>query len=263
MTPTIGIFVARTAAERALANLCAVGFPPASIRLLVPGNSSAVAARVPTSEAEQPGIGMAMGGVIGGAVGAAGGAGLGAAAAATALLPATGAAIAIGLVGALLLSLGGAAAGSALEDALSNGLPKDEVFVYEDALRQGFTIVVVSTADAAARKTATMTLEASGAESVDAARERWWIGLREMEVFDYHSDALDFRRDEPMYRQGFEAAQSLSARDLSSRDATGYLQQRYPDTHDSAAFRRGYARGRAHYRRLLAARPRRRGADNV
>jgi hypothetical protein len=184
MTPTIGIFVERSATERAVANLRAVGFSPESIRVLAPGNSSAVAARVPTSEAEQPGIGTAMGGVIGGAVGAAGGAELGAAAAATALLPATGPAIAIGLVGAVLLSLGGAAAGSAIENALSNGLPKDEVFVYEDALRQGFTIVVVSAADAEAQKTATTTLGASGAESVDAARDRWWIGLREMEAFD-------------------------------------------------------------------------------
>jgi len=262
MNPTIGIFVERLAAERAVANLRSVGFSPASISVLVPGNASSVAWRVPTSEAEQPGIGAALGGVIGGAVGAAGGAELGAAVAATALLSATGPAIAIGLVGALLLSLGGAAAGSAIETALANGLPKDEVFIYEDALRQGYSIVVVSTFDAEERKTASMTLEASGAESVDAARDRWWIGLREMEAFDYHSDALDFKRDEPIYRQGFEAAQSLSARDMATRDATEYLQRRYPVIYDHAAFRRGYARGRAHYRRLLAAKPRRRCGDN-
>ena len=258
MTPTIGIFAERSAVERAVFNLQAVGFSPESIRVLVPNNSTTVASRVPSSEAEQPGIGTAMGGVIGGAVGAAGGAQLGAAAAATALLPVAGPAIVIGIVGALLLSLGGAAAGSAIEKALSTGLPKDEVFVYEDALRQGFSLVVVSTSDAAEQKTAMMALEGSGAESVDAARERWWIGLREMEAFDYHSEALDFRRDEPTYRQGFEAAQSLATRDLASRETTDFLKQRYPDTYDSDAFRRGYARGRAHYRRLLAARPRRR-----
>ena len=40
-----------------------------------------------------------------------------------------GPAIAIGVVGAVLLSLGGAAVGGALENALTNGLPKDELFV--------------------------------------------------------------------------------------------------------------------------------------
>ena len=155
-----------------------------------------VVSKVPTSEAEQPGIGKAMGVVIGGAVGAAGGAELGAVAAATALLPAAGPAIAIGLVGAVLLSLGGAAAGSALENALSNGLPKDEVFVYEDALRRGFSIVVVMTPDAGEAAQAAATLEASGAESVDAARERWWIGLRDEEAFEYRAEGLDFQRDE-------------------------------------------------------------------
>ena len=37
----------------------------------------------------------------------------------------------------------GAVAGSALEEALSNGLPKDELYVYKDALRRGRTVLVV------------------------------------------------------------------------------------------------------------------------
>jgi len=260
MTPTVGIFVERATAERAVANLRAIGVSPENIRVLVPGTSDAVVSKVPTSEAEQPGIGKAMGVVIGGAVGAAGGAELGAVAAATALLPAAGPAIAIGLVGAVLLSLGGAAAGSALENALSNGLPKDEVFVYEDALRRGFSIVVVMTPDAGEAAQAAATLEASGAESVDAARERWWIGLHDEEAFEYRAEGLDFQRDESIYRQGFEAALSLATRDIPSRHTIKLLEERYPDSHEAAAFRRGYARGRAHYRRLLATKPpRRRG----
>jgi len=260
MTPTVGIFVERTAAERAVGNLRAVGLSPENIRVLVPGTSDAVVSKVPTSEAEQPGIGKAMGGVIGGAVGAAGGAELGAVVAATALLPAAGPAIAIGLVGAVLLSLGGAAAGGALENALSNGLSKDEVFVYEDALRLGSSIVVVMTHEASEAAQAVAALEASGAESVDAARERWWIGLRDVEAFEYGAEGLDFQRDESFYRQGFEAALSLATRDIPTRDAIAHLKARYPDSYDNEAFRRGYARGRAHHRRLLAAKaPGRRG----
>src|SRR4030081_1269615 len=137
MTPTVGIFVDRASAERAVGNLRAVGISTKSINMLVPGTSEPLVSRVLTSEAEQPGMGKAIGGVIGGAVGGATGADRGGAAAGSALLPIAGPAIAIGIVGAVLLSLGGAAVGGALENAVATGLPKDELFVYEDALRRG------------------------------------------------------------------------------------------------------------------------------
>jgi hypothetical protein len=94
-------------------------------------------------------------------------------------------------------------------------------------------------------------LEGSGAESVDAARERWWIGLRDSEAFEYRAEGLDFQRDEAAYREGFEAALSFATRDRSSRDIDVLLRARYPATYREPAFRRGYDRGRAYYRRLL------------
>jgi hypothetical protein len=251
MTPTVGIFFDRASAERAVGNLQAVGISRKSVHVLVPGEEP-LAAKVPTSEAEQPGIGKAIGGVIGGAVGVASGAEIGAAAAASALLPVAGPAIAIGIVGAVLLSLGGAAVGGALENSLANGLPKDELFVYEDALRRGYVIVVVTPADADEQERAVAVLEGSGAESVDAARERWWIGLREAEAFEYHGEGLDFARDEAAYREGFEAALSSAARDRTARDAEALLKSRHPATYRETAFRRGYERGRAYYQRLQA-----------
>src|SRR5215813_56123 len=253
MTPTVGIFFDRASAERAVGNLRAVGLPPPSIHVLVPGSES-LAAHVSVSEAEQPGMGRAIGGVLGGAVGVATGAEIGAAAAASALLPVAGPAIAIGIVGAVLLSLGGAAVGGALENALVNGLPKDELFVYEEALRRDHTIVIVTAADADERDRAVAVLEGSGAESVDAARERWWIGLREGEAFEYRVEGLDFQRDEALFREGFEAAQSASAGERSERETKAFLKERYPASYQNPAFLRGYLRGRAHYRRLLAER---------
>jgi hypothetical protein len=249
MTPTVGIFFDRASAERAVGNLRAVGVAPKSIHVLVPGSEPLVA-KLPMSEAEQPGIGKAIGGVIGGAVGVASGAEIGAAAAASALLPVAGPAIVIGIVGAVLLSLSGAAAGGALESALADGLPRDELFVYEDALRRGYSIVVVMPTNADEHERAVAVLEGSGAESVDAARERWWIGLREGEAFEYRAEGFDFRRDEAIYREGFEAALSSPARDRPERDLDALMKQRYPDTYREPAFRRGYARGRAYYRRL-------------
>src|SRR6266478_3751563 len=166
MTPIVGIFVDRASAERAVGNLRAVGISTKSIHVLVPGTSEPLVSRMLMSEAEQPGMGRAIGGVIGGAVGVASGAEIGAAAAASALLPVAGPAIAIGIVGAVLLSLSGAVVGGALENALANGLPKDELFVYEDALRRGHSIVVVMPADADEHERAVAVLEGSGAESV-------------------------------------------------------------------------------------------------
>ena len=93
MTPTVGIFVDRASAERAVGNLRAVGVAADRIHVLIPGNSEPLVSRVPTSEAEQPGMGKAIGGVLGGAVGVATGAELGAVAAASALLPIAGPAI--------------------------------------------------------------------------------------------------------------------------------------------------------------------------
>ena len=147
MGPTVGIFFDRASAERAVGNLKAGGLSPKSIHVLVP-DSEPLVAKMPMSEAEQPGMGKAIGGVIGGAVGVASGAEIGAAAAASALLPVAGPAIAIGIVGGVLLSLSGAAVGGALENALESGLPKDELFVYEEALRRGYAIVVVTPTDA-------------------------------------------------------------------------------------------------------------------
>ena len=252
MTPTVGIFVDRASAERAVGNLRAVGIVPKNIHVLVSGVSEPLVSRVPTSEGEQPGMGKAIGGVLGGAVGVATGAEIGAIAAASVLLPVAGPAIAIGIVGAVLLSLGGAAVGGALENALVSGLPKDELFVYEEALRRGHSIVIVTPAGTDERDRAVAVLEGSGAESVDAARERWWIGLRDSEAVDYRGDGRDFQSDEKIYREGFEAALSIDTRERSRADVDDVLEERYPATSGHPAFRRGFERGRAYYRRMLA-----------
>src|SRR2546428_12479185 len=96
MTPIVGIFVDRASAERAVGNLRAVGISTRSIHVLVPGTSEPLVSRVPTSEAEQPGMGKAIGGVIGGAVGVATRAGPGAAAPAGGVPPGAGPAAAVG-----------------------------------------------------------------------------------------------------------------------------------------------------------------------
>lgn len=67
----------------------------------------------------------------------------------------------------------------ALEDWLSVGLPRDELEVYRDALRRGRALVVALVEDDAEVDAARAAMEAADAESVDAARADWTVGLRD------------------------------------------------------------------------------------
>src|SRR4030095_13635546 len=77
--------------------------------------------------------------------------------------------------------------GNALENGIADGIPRDELFVYEEALRRGRSVVVASTDDAEIAGSARVALDRAGAESVDAARDAWWIGLRDAEAEHYQA----------------------------------------------------------------------------
>ena len=89
-----------------------------------------------------------------------------------------------------------------------------------------------------------------GPESIDAAREEWWIGLRSAEEEEYRLQGRDFKADESAFRRGFEAALLPETRDKSYSEASDHLRGRYADVFNQEAFRRGYERGQAHYRGL-------------
>src|ERR671927_423529 len=145
MSTVAGIFNSRAEAESAAHALEEAGFGEDRISLLTPGTSQSQLDDVPTTETEQPGMGKALGGAVGGALGVAGGLHLGAAAASL-FVPGVGPVLAAGIVAAALLGAGGAATGvaigGALEDSMARELPHDELFVYEDALRRGRTVVI-------------------------------------------------------------------------------------------------------------------------
>lgn len=254
MSTAAGIFNSTAEAERALESLRAAGFGEDRVSLLTPGTSQAQLDEAPTTETEQPGMGSAIGGAVGGALGVAGGLHLGAAAASL-LIPGVGPVLAAGLVGAALLGAGGAAtgvfAGGALEDSMARGLPQDELFVYEDALRRGRTVVLVVEDDGARADTARGILAGAGAESVDAAREDWWVGLRDAEEAEYSVEGRDFGADEPVYRRGFEASLHPGARGRSYEEDADRLRECFGAECDEPAFRRGYGRGRRYHGELL------------
>ncbi len=152
--------------------------------------------------------------------------------------------------------VGGTIGGKA-EASGTEGLPEDEIFVYEDALRKGRSVVIALAEDDKTASSIRELLKTEGAESVDAAREQWWIGLRSAEKNHYESSGRKFSEDEKFYRLGFESALHARTRcmefDQVSAEMDAALedvQRQYPGKQVEEAFTRGYQRGREHYQQL-------------
>ena len=254
MIAVAGIFSDRAAAERAVSALQMLGMRDERIDLLVPGTAPEKLAGVPTADSEQPGLGKAVGSVVGAGVGVGSGLTLGTMAAASALVPGVGPVLAAGALGAAVLGVAGAFGGGALgekaDTAMLDGVPKDEIFVYEDALRQGRAVVIALARDKTEQEEAQRVLESAGAETIDAARRRWWTGLRPVEREHYQANGGDFETDEDIYRRGFETALYPEFRGRTWEQAVYVLAERHKDW-SSPCFRSGYERGQRHYRMLV------------
>jgi hypothetical protein len=178
-----------------------------------------------------------------------------------AAIPGVGPITAIGLLGAAVLGAAGAGigavAGGKLENSMTTGLPEDELFVYEDALRQGRSVVIAMVDDEAKASRFRELLNAEGAESVDAAREQWWTGLRDAESEHYQPHGEKAGNNEKYYRLGFESAlhartrckeydQVMGEMNAAIRD----LERGNPGVDVATPFTRGYERGRDYYQEL-------------
>lgn len=253
MESVAGIFRSRAAAAEVVRQLRAASLADDRIVLLTPGTSiEEIEEIVPNTDTEQEGMGRAMGGAVGGAMGAAGGATLGAAIASL-VVPGVGPIIAAGVLAAAVLGTGGAvagaAAGDALEDAIAPGLGKEELFLYEDALRRGRS-VVIGFADDDNIEQIKRVFANAGAESIDAAREDWWVGLRDAEQEHYNATGRNFNSDEVSYRRGFQAALSAKCRGRNYKEVAPELEQFYEESGTDEAFQRGYERGSQYQKRL-------------
>ena len=247
MKSVVGTFQSAADANRAADALRAAGIPRERINLLSPGATMAQVERVPVTDAEPPGIGKALGAAVGGSMGVAGGLLLGDAIA-TVLLPGIGAVAAIGVTAAAVLgalgAVGGGAAGGAADAKLSDGIPADELYVYEDALKQGRSVLIAEARDETQAKAMREILEAAHAETIDKARHMWWIGLRDAEREKYNAAGGNFEKDEAYYQKGFEAALKLNALNKTFDEARDDLEWNYEDSFEHAAFRQGFDRGR-------------------
>jgi hypothetical protein len=183
MESVVGIFHSVASAQQAVEGLLRAGVSKESIVFLSTESPENTAVRVsteerldsiPTTDAEDDGMGKAVGALMGGAVGASAGL-AGGAAIASLLIPGVGPIFAIGLGAAAALGLGGAAAGAKAGDVaeheMENGIPKDDVQFYHAALRRGHSLVIANVDSEDHLEKARKIFKQNGSEDVDALRK--------------------------------------------------------------------------------------------
>jgi hypothetical protein len=257
MEAVSGVFRSREDAARTVNELRRAGIPDNRIGLVTPGSDDRdLESGLPVTDTERPGMGRAMGAAVGGAMGAAGGATLGLAVA-TLAVPGIGPVVAFGMVGAALLGVVGATAGAAVgdqvEEELGEGVPHEDIFLYEDALRHGKSVIIAYAETDDEADKAEDILSHSGAVDLDELRESWWNELRDGERAHYHRDGRDFERDEESYRSGYQAALHPQRRGKAYTEVEQDWRGDYVGELDTA-FREGYERGLTHPKRVSEAR---------
>jgi hypothetical protein len=250
MQSVTGVFKSREEADVAVNALRSLGIPEKQLGIVAPGSApERLEAGVPVTDSEAPGMGRAMGAAVGGAMGAAGGATAGLAVASLAI-PGIGPLIAFGMVGAAVLGVVGAAAGSAVgdtvEENLGEGIPHEDVYLYEDALRHGHSIVIAYADEGEQADSAAKALRNAGAEDLNTLRENWWNELRDGERAHYGEE---FDRNEESYRRGYQAALHPARRGKPYSEVEDELTTAYAGTVLDTPFQDGYERGQRHHSR--------------
>jgi len=247
MQAVTGVFKSRDEAERAVNALRSLGIQEKRLGIVAPGSTpERLEAGVPVTDSEGPGMGRAMGATVGGAMGVAGGATAGLAVASL-VVPGIGPLLAFGMLGAALLGVVGAAAGAAvgdtLEEGLGEGIPHEDVYMYEDSLRHGHSIVIAYAEEGEQADSAAKALRNAGAEDLDTLRENWWQELRDGERAHY---GKDFDRHEESYRRGYQAALHPARRGKKYSEVEEDLLTAYAGTVLDRPFQDGYERGLGH-----------------
>jgi hypothetical protein len=261
MKAITGIFETRAQAERAVTKLEGAGVSSEKIVLLTPGTQSEAEVEKKENQTTAPtherDMGKVAGALIGSAaaVGAVGGP-------LVAAIPGVGPVVVVGLMGAALLGAAGASVGAAVGGKVEKKLEKDEpeslveneLFVYEDSLRRGRSVVAVLAEEDQDPAAVYEMLKAEGGQTVDAAREQWWHDVRTQARTDYEKASAKFDEDEQFYRKGFEAALSAKVRRKPQgvalqemKNTLQDLQSKNPGVEVAEPFSRGYSRGREYY----------------
>ena len=224
MSTVTAVFPSSADADRAIRSLEKQRFGNTQVNYLAPGgDGSSFPVRAPQA-------GAALGGLS-----------------AATFLPGVGPVIAAGMLASGLIGAAvGAAAGAAIGKR-THGVATEDLYFYDEAIRNGQTVVIVDAHDAAEETRARNLLERAGGRSVQALRQEWWQNVGD-------SYRNDFNGHESDYRQGFEAALHPSTRGREYDQVSDYVETCYGETCRTDAFRAGYDRGQDWFRRRMAAR---------
>jgi hypothetical protein len=238
------------AANGASKALHATGITAGHLMLLTPETGSTT---LHTVSPEHPAgaFDVKAGHVLGAATGFAGG--LLSSAVVMLVVPGVGPLLAVGtlVAGALVGATVGATVGGVVQDTFTMTLAPEDVFVYEEALRQGCSLLLVKPVDNKQRETVRALFERLKTEKVNDLREHWWRQQRQEEAAAYHGTGVEFAAHEVSYRRGFEAALDVRDRGKSYAEAAHVLAQRDPAMYQDEVFRNGFARGQVYYRAML------------
>ncbi len=225
MGTVTGIFPSSAEAGNAIHALEAQGFEESQINLLARGESS-----FPVHGAQ-----------AGAAIGAF--AGLSAAT----LVPGLGPIVGMGMLASGLIGTALGAAAGKVVDRHTHGVPNEDLYFFDEALRHGQTVVIVDPRDPVQETKARNLLERAGGRSTHSLRQEWWQTIR-----DRHRH--EFNGDEEEYRAGFEAALHPFTRGRDLQEVAPYVETCYPEPCRSEAFRIGFQRGQEYFRNRMQAR---------
>jgi len=250
MKPLVGIFHSAMAANGASKALHVAGITAGHLMLLTPETGSTTLHTV-SSEHPAGACDVKAGHVLGAASGFAGG--LLGSAAVMLVVPGVGPLLAVGtLVASVLVGVTvGATVGGLVQDTFTMALAPEDVFVYEEALRQKCSLLIVKPVDEQQREIARVLFARLGTERVDELREHWWRHRRQQEAAIYQGTGAEFAAHEVSYRRGFEAALDVRARGKTYTEAAHTLAQRDPAMYQDAVFHYGFDRGQAYYQAML------------
>ena len=243
MISIVGVFERPNYAQAALLYLRILGLDGGRATLTRPEHLAELAG-VPLDTSEQPGMARTFAALLGGGLGLAAGLAFGCALAST-ILPGP-AAVRMGMIAGIVIGLAGALAGGAcgaiVDRTAQDGLPADELFIYEDALRQGRSTLTCFADTELEGEEVRRALEHADAESVDWARHSRWAGLQDGQRLHYLPPAPALRRPPDHYRKGLEASVEPEFSGKPWDQVVYRLAEEHRDWYEPA-FREGFDRG--------------------
>lgn len=127
---------------------------------------------------------------------------------------------------------------------MTTGVPHDDLFRSEEALRRGPSVLIADTEDPGRAAAIRRGLKTAWGQPMDGFGNSWWSGLREFERAYYEATTRrSFEEAELAYRRGYEVALHRNYQGRSYDEVAQELRERHGDPVLAEDFRRGYERG--------------------